>query len=163
MWSKGWGHDPQPAAVIFRANTNIANAGRPSPAFRLRAAPTRGGRLGAEADQADRPSAAAGYARTPASHVRRAEVVPVVEAAHRKRLVRPGRQRAIGGGDNSDLSAADQLLLTVIWLRQYPTNEVLGFVFGVSDSTASRVRARCLPVLEGFAIRNSGLIRNSAG
>src|SRR5690606_14819517 len=35
-----------------------------------------------------------------------------------------------------------------IWLRQYPTNETLGSLFGVSDSTASRVRARCLPVLE---------------
>ena len=77
-----------------------------------------------------------------------AELVPAIEAAHRKKLSRPDRQRAIGGGDNFDLSTADQLLLTVIWLRQYPTNEVLGFLFGVSDSTASRARARCLPVLE---------------
>lgn len=77
-----------------------------------------------------------------------AEVAPVVEAAHRKQLDRPNRQRAVGGGDNFDLATADQLLLTVIWLRQYPTNEVLGFLFGVSDSTASRVRARCLPALE---------------
>ena len=77
-----------------------------------------------------------------------AEVVPAVEATHRKRLDRPDRQRAVGGGDNFDLSMADQLLLTVIWLRQYPTNEVLGFLFGVSDSTASRVRTRCVPALE---------------
>ena len=77
-----------------------------------------------------------------------AEVVPAVQAAHRRKLDRPDRQRAIGGGDNFDLAPADQLLLTVIWLRQYPTNEVLGFLFGVSDSTASRARARCLPVLE---------------
>jgi hypothetical protein len=77
-----------------------------------------------------------------------AELVPALEAAHRKKLDRPDRQRAIGGGDDFDLSTADQLLLTVIWLRQYPTNEVLGFLFGVSDSTASRVRTRCLPVLE---------------
>lgn len=77
-----------------------------------------------------------------------AEVVPVVEAAHRKKLDRPNRQRAVGGGDDFDLSTADQVLLTVVWLRQYPTNEVLGFLFGVSDSTASRVRARCLPALE---------------
>src|SRR5687767_7509859 len=74
-----------------------------------------------------------------------AEVVPAVEAAHRRKLDRPGRQRAIGGGDDFDLPTADQVLLTVIWLRQYPTNEVLGFLFGVSDSTASRARARCLP------------------
>ena len=77
-----------------------------------------------------------------------AQVVPAVEATHRKRLARPGRKRAIGGGDHFDLSTADQLLLTVIWLRQYPTNEVLGFLFGVSDSTASRVRTRCVPALE---------------
>jgi hypothetical protein len=77
-----------------------------------------------------------------------AQVVPAVEAAHKKKLQRPDRKRAIGGGDDFDLSTADQVLLTVIWLRQYPTNEVLGFLFGVSDSTASRVRARCVPVLE---------------
>jgi hypothetical protein len=77
-----------------------------------------------------------------------AEVVPAVEAAHRAALDRPGRQRAVGGGDDFDLATADQVLLTIIWLRQYPTNEALGFLFGVSDSTASRARTRCLPVLE---------------
>jgi len=76
------------------------------------------------------------------------QVGPAVEAAHRARLDRPDRQRAIGGGDHFYLATADQVLLTVIWLRQYPTNETLGFLFGVSDSTASRVRARCLPALE---------------
>ena len=77
-----------------------------------------------------------------------AELVPVVEATHRRSLDRPNRERAVGGGGQFDLPAIDQLLLTVIWLRQYPTNEALGFLFGVSDSTASRARARCLPHLE---------------
>lgn len=77
-----------------------------------------------------------------------AELVPVLERAHRATLDRPDRQRAVGGGDTFDLTAADHLLLTVIWLRQYPTNEVLGFLFGVSDSTASRTRSRVLPHLE---------------
>jgi hypothetical protein len=77
-----------------------------------------------------------------------AQVAPAVDGAHRERLDRPDRKRAIGGGDNFDLSTADQVLLTVIWLRQYPTNEALGFLFGVSDSTASRARTRCLPALE---------------
>ena len=76
------------------------------------------------------------------------EVVPAVAAARRDGLDRPDRQRAIGGGDTFDLPVADQVLLAVIWLRQYPTNEVLGFLFGVSDSTARRARARCLPALE---------------
>ena len=77
-----------------------------------------------------------------------ADVVPAIEAAHRKALDRPNRPRAIGGGDDFDLTTADQLLLTVAWLRQCPTNEVLGFLFGVSDSTARRARARCLPAVE---------------
>src|SRR5262245_50630510 len=75
-------------------------------------------------------------------------VVPAVEAARRRALDRPGRRRAVGGGDTFDLPVADQVLLAVIWLRQYPTNEALGFLFGVSDSTASRAIARCLPALE---------------
>src|SRR5215204_1746590 len=41
-----------------------------------------------------------------------------------------------------------QILLTVIWLRTYPTNEVLAYLIGVSDSTVSRVLARMLPLLE---------------
>ncbi|HEY1187570.1 MAG TPA: transposase family protein [Gemmata sp.] len=77
-----------------------------------------------------------------------ADVVPGVEAAHRTSLERPDRQRAVGGGDDFDLSTADQVLMIVIWLRQYPTNEVLGFLFGVSDSTASWVRIVCRPALE---------------
>jgi hypothetical protein len=39
-------------------------------------------------------------------------------------------------------------LLTVIWLRTYPTNEVLAYLMGVSDSTVSRVLARMVPLLE---------------
>jgi hypothetical protein len=75
-------------------------------------------------------------------------VVPAVEAAHRKGLDRPDRQRAIGGGDDFDLPLIDHVLATIVWLRQYPTQEVLGFLFGVSDSTARRAVERCLPVLE---------------
>jgi DDE superfamily endonuclease/Helix-turn-helix of DDE superfamily endonuclease len=75
-------------------------------------------------------------------------VVPAVEAAHRKGLDRPDRQRAIGGGDDFDLPLVDHILATIVWLRQYPTQEVLGFLFGVSDSTAKRAVDRCLSVLE---------------
>jgi hypothetical protein len=69
-------------------------------------------------------------------------------ADRRRRLDRPGRRRAIGGGDDFDLAVADQLLLTVVWLRHYPTQECLGYLFGVSDSTALRAVRRCLPTLE---------------
>jgi DDE superfamily endonuclease/Helix-turn-helix of DDE superfamily endonuclease len=77
-----------------------------------------------------------------------ADVAPAVEASHRATLDRPDRQRAIGAGGEFGLTTADQILLAIIWLRQYPTQEVLGFLFGVSDSTASRARARCRPAPE---------------
>lgn len=77
-----------------------------------------------------------------------ADVVPAVEAAHRKSLDRPDRRRAVGAGGEFGRSTADQVLLTVVWLRQYPTQEVLGFLFGVSDSTALRAVRRSLPVLD---------------
>jgi hypothetical protein len=84
----------------------------------------------------------------PAFDALAAEVVPAVEAAHRQALDRPNRQRAIGAGGEFGLSTADQVLLSVVWLRHYPTQEVLGFLFGVSDSTALRAVRRCLPALE---------------
>jgi hypothetical protein len=74
--------------------------------------------------------------------------VAAFAAARRRRLDRPDRLRAPGGGDGFDLGVADQFLLTVVWLRHYPTQECLGYLFGVSDSTALRAVRRCLPVLE---------------
>jgi DDE superfamily endonuclease/Helix-turn-helix of DDE superfamily endonuclease len=76
------------------------------------------------------------------------ELLPAFHDARRRLLDRPGRRRAVGGGDHFDLDPADQLLLTVVWLRHYPTQEVLGYLFGVSDSTALRAVARWLPLLE---------------
>lgn len=77
-----------------------------------------------------------------------AVIEPAWQAATQSRLQRPTRCRAAGGGRHTRLSPQDQILLVVIWLRQYPTNEVLGFLFGVSDSTVSRLVTRLLPVLE---------------
>jgi len=76
------------------------------------------------------------------------DVAEVYGAAEEKRLSRATRQRAIGGGHPFELRFRDQVLLTVMWLRLYPTHEVLGYLFGVSDSTVSRVIRRVLPVLE---------------
>jgi len=77
-----------------------------------------------------------------------ADILPQYQAAEIRRLERPDRQRAMGGGLSPELDERDQLLLTVVWLRVYPTNEVLGYLFGVSDSTVSRIIHRVLPVLE---------------
>jgi len=76
------------------------------------------------------------------------EVVPLYTEAERARLERPGRQRALGAGHPFALAVRDQLLLAVVWLRLYPTHEVLGYLFGVSDSAVWRVIDRVLPVLE---------------
>jgi hypothetical protein len=76
------------------------------------------------------------------------QLLPAFEAQRRRRLNRPDRRRAPGGGDHFDLAVTDQLLLTIVWLRHYPTQECLGYLFGVSDSTALRAVRRCLPVLE---------------
>jgi hypothetical protein len=68
--------------------------------------------------------------------------------AKQQRLTRANRRRAIGGGRHDHLCWTNQLLLAVIWLRTYPTNEVLAYLIGVSDSTISRVIARLVPLLE---------------
>src|SRR5579872_1630952 len=57
------------------------------------------------------------------------EVRPLYEATEQGRLNRPDRQRGVGGGDHPDLAVRDQILMTVIWLRQYPTQDVLGYFF----------------------------------
>ena len=79
------------------------------------------------------------------------EITPLYAQAEQTRhtLTREGhtRLRAAGAGPHFSLSVLDQLLLAVVWLRQYPTNEVLGFLFGVSDSTASRLVSRVVPLL----------------
>jgi hypothetical protein len=75
-------------------------------------------------------------------------ILPSHTAAEKKRLNRPDRQRAVGGGPDFELEARDQILLTIVWLRQYPTREALGGLFGVSDTTAGRYIRRILPLLE---------------
>jgi len=75
-------------------------------------------------------------------------ILPGYTAAEKKRLNRPGRQRAVGGGPDFELEARDQILLTIVWLRHYPTLEALGALFGVSDTTAGRYIRRILPLLE---------------
>ncbi len=76
------------------------------------------------------------------------DVQPRLATAELKRLSRPSRKRAIGAGHPFDLPQRDQILLTVVWLRRYPTREVLGYLFGVGEWTASRSIERVLPILE---------------
>ncbi len=63
---------------------------------------------------------------------------------------RPVRQRAIGAGNTFALDARDQVLLTIVWLRVYPTYPVLGYLFGVSTGAVERILPRLLPLLEAL-------------
>ncbi|MEP6985732.1 MAG: transposase family protein [Chloroflexota bacterium] len=76
------------------------------------------------------------------------DVLPMYREAEANRLSRPQRQRGIGAGHPFEMEGRDHVLLTVIWLRLYPIHEVLAYLFGVSDSTVSRVIERVLPLLE---------------
>jgi len=76
------------------------------------------------------------------------DMQPLYLEAEERRLSNRPRQRAIGAGHPFELGLRDQVLLTVIWLRLYPIHEVLAYLFGVSDSTVSRLMERVLPILE---------------
>ena len=55
-----------------------------------------------------------------------ATLVPLARAQRRERLMRPQRKKAIGGGRQFCMEEQDYLLMSIVWLRIYPTNEVLG-------------------------------------
>jgi hypothetical protein len=75
-------------------------------------------------------------------------IEPQFVEAELKRLSRPDRQRALGGGREQELELIDQVLMTVVWLRCYPKQHVLAYLYGVSESSVSRILARVLPLLE---------------
>jgi len=76
------------------------------------------------------------------------DVLPHYQTAERARRTRPTHKRAIGAGHPFELDPRNQILLTVIWLRVYPLQEGLAYLFGVSDTTVGRTIARVLPLLE---------------
>jgi len=76
-----------------------------------------------------------------------AKAEPLWQEQALKRLNRPDRKRAIGGGQRQTLPFREQLLLTLVWLRLYLVLEALGYLFGVDKSTASRYTNAMLPVL----------------
>ena len=81
-----------------------------------------------------------------------AVALPRYAETERVRHRRPDRLRAIGGGNQFTLAPRDHLLLTVVWLRVYPTYPVLGYLFGVSEFVAQRALKRVLPVLEAAGL-----------
>jgi hypothetical protein len=61
------------------------------------------------------------------------------------------RQRAVGGGVQPTLDTPTRLLMTLLWLRVYPTYEVLGWLFGLEESNACENVQDTLAVLETLA------------
>jgi hypothetical protein len=86
-----------------------------------------------------------------------ADLLPRFAAAEHQRLDRPNRQRAIGGGRAFGLAPRDQLLCSVVWLRQYPTYPVLAYLFGRDDATVRRYVVRWLPLLEAAGLETMRL------
>lgn len=80
------------------------------------------------------------------------DALPRYQEAERRRHTRPDRLRAIGGGSQFTLTLRDHILLTVVWLRVYPTYPVLGYLFGVSEYVAQRALGRVLPLLEAAGL-----------
>jgi transposase len=66
------------------------------------------------------------------------QVASDIESYEEKRLRRPDRKREIGGGANYSLDERNRLLMALIWLRVYPTYEVLGFIFDLHKSNVGR-------------------------
>lgn len=74
------------------------------------------------------------------------------EQAHRDRHHETERTKtriiAKGGGREPSLSLAEQIVLTLTYLRQHPTFQMLGIMFDVSESTAHNLFHYWLDILQ---------------
>lgn len=61
--------------------------------------------------------------------------------------LRKTRIRKKGGGRKTKLSLEEQILLTLIYLRQFTTFQLLGIQFGVSETTANDTFNYWFPLL----------------
>ena len=75
------------------------------------------------------------------------QVVDDIERYEAARLERRNRQRAVGAGHQYQHDARNRLLMALIWLRVYPTYDVLGFIFALDKSNISRNLNGVLAVL----------------
>lgn len=76
----------------------------------------------------------------------------------RKRLGRKNRKRAIGAGRKFKRSVKDRMLMALMYYRLYITNELLGYLFDLDQSTVSRdvkyiepVIKSCIPIPDKMA------------
>ena len=61
------------------------------------------------------------------------------------------RERAAGAGRRHEHGTADRLLMALLWLRVYPTYEVLGFFFGLHKRNAQLNVRAALDVLDSLS------------
>jgi hypothetical protein len=75
------------------------------------------------------------------------QVVDDIDRNNETRLERGDRQRAVGAGRRYEHDTRNRLLMAMIWLRVYPTYEVLGFIFDLDKSNICRNLKSVLAVL----------------
>lgn len=75
------------------------------------------------------------------------EVTAAYPHFNRQRLMHQERQREVGGGRAFHLTLEDRVVL-LVWLRLYPTNELLGYLFALDASNISRNLRLVLPLCE---------------
>jgi hypothetical protein len=75
-------------------------------------------------------------------------VEQVYQEAEDRRLTRPNRRRKRGGGRKFLHDLRNRLLLTLTWLRVYPSYRVLGLLFNLDKSNICRNLKATLPALQ---------------
>ena len=77
------------------------------------------------------------------------ELSEVYGGVQQARLQREHRQRKVGGGRSFALGLEERLLLTLMYLRLYVSQALLGYLFNLDDSNVSReINERMLPSLK---------------
>ena len=79
-----------------------------------------------------------------------AELEPRYQQADTKRRTRRPRQRKPGAGRKFALPLADRLLMLLMYYRTYTTHALLGFLFGIDDSSVCRNINPLQPLLAGI-------------
>lgn len=77
------------------------------------------------------------------------KLLPIWAQTEKERLSNSSRKRAIGGGPKYLLGKLEEKLISVLlYYKQYPTQEFLGIMLGVDQSTISRLLSKMLPLIE---------------
>jgi len=77
------------------------------------------------------------------------ELSSVYAQVQQARLKRENRQREVGGGRKFELGLEERLLLTLMYLRLYVSQTLLGYLFDLDESNVSReINERMMPSLK---------------